>query len=210
MQAFTVLRGIAAPLPLSHVDTDAILPARFLKGLSRSGLGDKLFHDLRFDDLGRERADFVLNREPFRSACILIAHEDFGVGSSREHAPWALLDFGVRSVIAPSFADIFEENCMRNGLLPVRLPRAICDALMEDAAATGAELVVDLQHQEVVRPGGQTLPFAIDLVRRERLLQGLDEIALTLSRAAAIDAFEQQRAAAQPWTSSYDLQVSAP
>ena len=209
MQAFTVLRGIAAPLPLARVDTDAILPARFLKGLGRAGLGDKLFHDLRFDELGRERGEFVLNREPFRHASILISHEDFGVGSSREHAPWALLDFGIRSVIAPSFADIFEENCLRNGLLPVRLPRPICDALMEDAAVPGAEVVVDLEHEQVVRPGGQALPFAIDPSRRERLLLGQDEIGLTLGRATAIAAFERGRATAQPWTAAYSLTEGA-
>ncbi|HTZ72222.1 MAG TPA: 3-isopropylmalate dehydratase small subunit [Acetobacteraceae bacterium] len=200
MQAFTTLTGIAAPLPLANVDTDKIIPARFLKTIKRSGLGVHLFDTLRFDETGAERPDFVLNRDPYRQAEILIAHENFGCGSSREHAPWALLDFGIRCVIAPDFADIFYNNCFKNGILPVRLPRAMCDMLMEDARLGGnARITVDLGAQMVVRPDGSKIPFEIDSHRRDMLLQGLDEIGQTLARAGAIDAFEAARHARQPW-----------
>ena len=160
MQAFTTLTAVAAPLPLANVDTDKIIPAQFLKTIQRSGLGRNLFNALRFDAQGAERPEFVLNQEPFRHAHILIAHENFGCGSSREHAPWALLDFGIRCVIAPSFADIFNNNCFKNGILPVRLSREDCDHLMEDACMGGnARITVDLPRQVVVRPSGEELPF---------------------------------------------------
>jgi 3-isopropylmalate/(R)-2-methylmalate dehydratase small subunit len=156
MQPFTELTAIAAPLPLANVDTDKIIPARFLKTIKRSGLGKSLFAGLRYDDEGKERPDFVLNQEPFRGAQILVAHENFGCGSSREHAPWALLDFGLRCVIAPSFADIFHGNCFKNGILPIVLPRSVCDQLMEDARlGANARITVDLGRKLVVRPNGR-------------------------------------------------------
>jgi len=194
MRAFTELTGIAAPLLLANVDTDKIIPARFLKTIKRSGLGVHLFDPLRFDADGAERPDFVLNQEPYRHAEILIAHENFGCGSSREHAPWALLDFGIRCVIAPDFADIFYNNCFKNGILPVRLPRAVCDTLMEDARLGGnARVTIDLQHQLVIRPNGETIAFEVDAERRHLLLEGLDEIGQTLAHASAIDSFETKR-----------------
>ena len=203
MQPFTELTAIAAPLPLANVDTDKIIPARFLKTIKRSGLGKSLFAGLRYDDEGSERPDFVLNREPFRGAEILVAHENFGCGSSREHAPWALLDFGIRCVIAPSFADIFHGNCFKNGILPVVLPRAVCDQLMEDARlGANARITVDLGRQVVVRPNGEEIPFAVDPFRRHMLLNGLDEIGQTMQRTAAIDSYETARTSAKPWMPS--------
>ena len=200
MQPFTTLTGIAAPLPMANVDTDKIIPARFLKSISRSGFGKNLFANLRYREDGSENPDFVLNQEPYRKAEILIAHENFGCGSSREHAPWALLDFGIRCVIAPDFADIFNNNCYKNGILPVRLPREVCDALMEDARlGANARLTVDLERQVVVRPNGEEIPFEVDPLRKHLLLNGLDDIGQTLQHAAAIDAFEAKRRATQPW-----------
>jgi 3-isopropylmalate/(R)-2-methylmalate dehydratase small subunit len=203
MQPFTELTAIAAPLPLANVDTDKIIPARFLKTIKRSGLGKSLFAGLRYDDQGAERPEFVLNQEPFRGAEILIAHENFGCGSSREHAPWALLDFGIRCVIAPSFADIFHGNCFKNGILPVVMPRAVCDQLMEDARlGANARITVDLGRQVGVRPNGEEIPFAIDPFRRHMLLNGLDEIGQTMQRTAAIDTYEAARMSAKPWMPS--------
>jgi 3-isopropylmalate/(R)-2-methylmalate dehydratase small subunit len=200
MHPFTTLTGIAAPLPLANVDTDKIIPARFLKTIARTGLGKNLFDTLRFDASGAERPEFVLNREPYRHAEILIAHENFGCGSSREHAPWALLDFGIRCVIAPDFADIFHNNCFKNGILPVRLPRAVCDMLMEDARlGANARLTVDLERQVVVRPNGEEIAFDIDPFRKHLLLEGLDDIGQTLAHAPAIDAFEARRRVEQAW-----------
>jgi 3-isopropylmalate/(R)-2-methylmalate dehydratase small subunit len=203
MRAFTELTSVAAPLPLANVDTDKIIPARFLKTIKRSGLGTSLFATLRYDETGAERPDFVLNQEPFRGAEILIAHENFGCGSSREHAPWALLDFGIRCVIAPSFADIFHGNCFKNGILPVVLPRAVCDQLMEDARlGANARITVDLARQVVVRPNGEEIPFAVDPFRRHMLLNGLDEIGQTMQRTAAIAGYEAARNGAKPWLPS--------
>ncbi len=200
MPPFTSLTAIAAPLPLANVDTDKIIPARFLKTIARTGLGVHLFDALRYDEHGAERPDFVLNREPYRAAQILIAHENFGCGSSREHAPWALLDFGIRCIIAPDFADIFHNNCFKNGILPVRLSRAICDALIADASlGPNARLTVDLESQIVARPNGETVAFDIDPSRKRALLLGLDEIGETLQRASAIAAFEGRHRAASPW-----------
>jgi 3-isopropylmalate/(R)-2-methylmalate dehydratase small subunit len=199
MRAFTTLTGIAAPLPMANVDTDKIIPARFLKTIKRSGLGVHLFDTLRYDADGAERPDFVLNQPAYRAAEILIAHENFGCGSSREHAPWALLDFGIRCVIAPDFADIFHGNCFKNGVLPITLPRAVCDLLMEDAKLGGnARITVDLQRQVVVRPNGEEIAFTVDELRRQMLLEGLDEIGQTMQRGPAIDAFEASRAAWMP------------
>jgi 3-isopropylmalate/(R)-2-methylmalate dehydratase small subunit len=200
MQAFTKLTGIAAPLPKANVDTDQIIPARFLKSISRLGFGKNLFANFRFKEDGTENPDFVLNQEPYRKAEILIAFENFGCGSSREHAPWALLDFGIRCVIAPDFADIFHNNCFKNGVLPVRLPREICEKLMEDAKmGCNARISVDLERQVVVRPNGEEIPFQIDPLRRHLMLNGLDDIGQTMQHAPAIDSFESRQRAAQPW-----------
>jgi 3-isopropylmalate/(R)-2-methylmalate dehydratase small subunit len=189
MQAFTTVSGVAVPLPLANVDTDKILPARFMKTLARTGLGAKLFYDLRYDAAGDERAGFALNRAPYRQAAILVAYENFGCGSSREHAPWALLEFGIRCVIAPSFGDIFATNCLKNGVLPVILPRAACDQLVA-AAETGVPVTVDLERQRVATPDGRRWTFQTDPFRRGLLLTGDDEIAYTLRQSDAIFAFE--------------------
>ncbi|HEX4260580.1 MAG TPA: 3-isopropylmalate dehydratase small subunit [Acetobacteraceae bacterium] len=200
MDAFTTLTGVAAPLPLANVDTDKIIPARHLKTIKRTGLGQHLFETLRYHPDGREREDFVLNQEPYRHAEILIAHENFGCGSSREHAPWALLDFGVRCVIAPSFADIFHTNTFKNGILPVRLPREVCEALMQDARMGGnARITVDLARQVVVRPNGEEIGFEIDPFRKHLLLEGLDDIGQTMQHASAIDRFEKRARRERDW-----------
>jgi len=200
MDAFTTLTAVAAPLPLANVDTDKIIPARFLKTIKRTGLGVHLFDTLRYGADGTERTDFVLNTEPYRHAQMLVAHENFGCGSSREHAPWALLDFGIRCVIAPSFADIFHTNCFKNGILPIALPREVCDQLMDDAKMGGnARITVDLMRQVVVRPNGDEIPFEIDAFRKHLLLNGLDDIGQTMQRGPAIDAFEAQRRQQSPW-----------
>ena len=200
MDAFTTLTGTAAPLPMANVDTDKIIPARFLKTIARTGLGKSLFANLRYREDGSENPDFVLNKPAYRNSQILVAGDNFGCGSSREHAPWALLDFGIRCVIAPDFADIFHNNSFKNGILPVRLPREVCDQLMEDARMGGnARLTVDLQRQVVVRPNGEEIPFEIDPLRRHLLLNGLDDIGQTMQQAAAIDTFEARQRAAQPW-----------
>lgn len=200
MRAFTTLTGIAAPMPAANVDTDKIIPARFLKTIARTGLGKSLFANMRYREDGSENPDFVLNREPYRKAEVLIAFENFGCGSSREHAPWALLDFGIRCVIAPDFADIFHTNCFKNGILPVRLPREICEKLMEDAKlGANARITVDLERQVVVRPNGEEIPFKIDEFRRHLLLNGLDDVGQTMQHAPKIDGFEAKQRASQPW-----------
>ncbi len=200
MKPFTTLTGIAAPLPKANVDTDQIIPARFLKTIKRTGLGKSLFANFRYDESGKEKPDFVLNQEPYRKAEILIAFENFGCGSSREHAPWALLDFGIRCVIAPDFADIFHNNSFKNGILPVKLPREVCERLMEDARMGGnARITVDLERQVVVRPNGEEIPFEVDPFRRHCLLNGLDDIGQTLQHAPAIDTHEAKLRASQPW-----------
>ena len=195
MEKFTRLQGKAAPLPMLNVDTDMIIPKQFLKTIHRTGLGRHLFHELRFTPQGDEIEGFILNQEPFREACILVAGANFGCGSSREHAPWALTDFGVRCVIAPSFADIFYNNCFENALLPVRLPEDRVESLMEVARAA-EDVTVDLPTQEIRTPQ-ETVSFDIEPHRKRQLLEGLDTIALTLERCAAIEAFEQARTA--PW-----------
>ena len=203
MQPFTTLTGVAAPLPLANVDTDKIIPARFLKTIKRTGLGVHLFDTLRYRPDGSENPDFVLNQAAYRHAEILIAHENFGCGSSREHAPWALLDFGIRCVIAPDFADIFHGNTFKNGILPIRLPREICDLLMQDARMGGnARITIDLERQVVVRPTGEEIPFEIDAFRKHLLLNGFDDIGQTLQHAPAIDGFEARRAQEQSWLPS--------
>jgi 3-isopropylmalate dehydratase small subunit len=199
MQPFTHLDGKAAPLAIANLDTDQIIPKQFLKTVDREGLGKGLFFDLRFDGEGRERPDFVLNQPAYAGTSILIAGDNFGCGSSREHAPWALLDFGVRCVIAPSFADIFYNNCFNNGLLPLALPEAQVRALMDEAKGGNHLFTVDLEAQTVVSPSGQTFRFEIDPGRKEKLLKGLDAVGETLQHAPDISLFEDRRRLAQPW-----------
>jgi 3-isopropylmalate/(R)-2-methylmalate dehydratase small subunit len=200
MEKFTRLTGVAAPLPLINVDTDMIIPKQFLKTIKRSGLGRNLFDEMRYDENGEEIPDFVLNRPAYREARILIAGENFGCGSSREHAPWALLDFGIRCVIAPSFADIFFNNCFKNGILPIVLPQEDVDRLMDDAErGANAVITVDLENQTITGPDGGEITFDVDPFRKHCLLNGLDDIGLTLEKAAAIDAFEAEAAQARPW-----------
>ena len=200
MEKFTRLTGVAAPLPMVNVDTDMVIPKTYLKGTQRSGLGKHLFAEMRFNEDGSERPDFVLNRPAWRQAEILVAFENFGCGSSREHAPWALRDFGIRCVIAPSFADIFFNNCFKNGILPVVLPKAICVELIDDAErGANATLTIDLETQELTRPDGERIAFEVEPSRRIRLLEGLDEIGATVAKAHRIDAFEAEVRRSQPW-----------
>ncbi|MXU64601.1 3-isopropylmalate dehydratase small subunit [Oceanomicrobium pacificus] len=200
MDKFTTLTGVAAPMPLINVDTDMIIPKQFLKTIKRSGLGKNLFDEMRYDDDGNEIPDFVLNKPQYRNAQILVAGENFGCGSSREHAPWALLDFGIRCVIAPSFADIFFNNCFKNGILPIVLPQEEVDKLMADAErGANAVLTVDLENQTIQGPDGGEIAFEVDAFKKECLLNGLDDIGLTLQKVDQIDAFEAQYAKQAPW-----------
>ncbi len=199
MEKFTKLSGVAAPLPMVNVDTDKIIPKQFLKTIKRTGLAKGLFYELRFDEYGNKK-DFVLDQPAYQEAKILVAGENFGCGSSREHAPWALLDAGIRCVIAPSFADIFYNNCFKNGILPVTLPQAQVDLLMDDAErGANAVVTVDLETQTIRGPDGGEIPFDIDPFRKACLLNGLDDIGLTLEKASAIDAFEVRQNASLPW-----------
>jgi 3-isopropylmalate/(R)-2-methylmalate dehydratase small subunit len=200
MEKFTRLTGVAAPMPLINVDTDMIIPKQFLKTIKRSGLGKNLFDEMRFDDDGNENPDFVLNKPQYREAKILIAGDNFGCGSSREHAPWALLDFGIRCVISTSFADIFYNNCFKNGILPIVLPQEDIDKLMDDAGrGSNAVLTVDLEAQTITGPDGGSIAFEVDAFKRHCLLNGLDDIGQTLEKSAAIEAFEAQAAVSRPW-----------
>ncbi len=200
MDKFTTLTGIAAPLPLVNVDTDMIIPKQFLKTIKRSGLGKALFYEMRYDENGNPNPDFILNREPWTRAEILVAGENFGCGSSREHAPWALKDFGIRCVIAPSFADIFYNNCFKNGILPVVLPEEAVGKLMEDAGKGGnARITVDLPQQTVSSSEGEVFRFEIDPFRKHCLLEGLDDIGLTLQKIRHIDSYEERQKGAMPW-----------
>ena len=200
MTPFTTLTGIAAPLPLVNVDTDMIIPKQYLKTIQRTGLGKGLFDEMRYLDDGSENPDFVLNKPAYRNAEILVAGENFGCGSSREHAPWALLDFGIRCVIAPSFADIFYNNCFKNGILPIVLPQEDVDRLMDDAErGANAVVTVDLENQEITGPDGGRIGFEVDSHRKRCLLEGLDDIGLTLEKASAIDGFERNAAQSRPW-----------
>ncbi len=200
MDKFTKLTGIAAPMPLVNIDTDMIIPKQFLKTIQRSGLGKNLFDEMRYTQDGAEIADFVLNQEPYRKAEIIIAGDNFGCGSSREHAPWALLDFGIRCVISTSFADIFYNNCFKNGILPIVMPQEVVDVLMEDARKGGnARMVVDLEAQTVSTSDGQSFAFSVDPFRKHCLLNGLDDIGLTLEKATAIDSFEAKAKTLRPW-----------
>src|SRR5471032_2515227 len=200
MQKFTTLSGIAAPLPMSNVDTDMIIPKQFLKTIKRTGLGKNLFDEMRFEMDGKEKPDFVLNKPAYRKAQILVAGENFGCGSSREHAPWALLDFGIRCVIAPSFADIFYNNCFKNGILPITLPQAEVDKLMDDAErGSNARVSIDLEKQEIRGPDGGFITFEIDPFRKKCLLNGWDDISLTLQNESRISDFEAKRKREMPW-----------
>ena len=209
MEAFIKLNGLVAPLDRSNVDTDAIIPKQFLKSIKRSGFGPNLFDEWRYLDYGEPgkdcsgrplNKDFVLNQPRYRGAQILLARENFGCGSSREHAPWALLDFGFRAVVAPSFADIFANNCSKNGILPVVLDVRVVDQLFGEVTATeGYRLAIDLEKQQVTTPAGETFAFEIDAFRKQCLLKGLDEISLTLQHADAIRSFEERRRTQEPW-----------
>lgn len=200
MDKFTTITGVAAPLPMRNVDTDMIIPKQFLKTIKRTGLGKSLFFEMRFDDDGKEVEDFVLNKPAYRKAQILVAGDNFGCGSSREHAPWALMDFGIRCIIAPDFADIFYNNCFQNGILPIRLPQEQVDKLMDDAnRGANATMTIDLESQEIRGPDGGVIKFDIDPFRKHCLLNGLDNIGLTLEKTSHIEEHEQKAAIARPW-----------
>ncbi len=200
MQKFTTLTGVAAPMPMPNIDTDKIIPAEHLKTIKRTGLGKMLFQRMRYTDDGKERPEFVLNKPAYRSAKIIVAGENFGCGSSREHAPWALLDFGVTCVISTSFADIFYNNCFKNGVLPIKLPKEDIDKLFDDASrGANAVLTIDLEKQEIRGPDGGCIKFDIDPFRKHCLLNGLDDVGLTLQKKPKIDGFEARQKSAQPW-----------
>ena len=200
MEKFTKLTGIAAPMPLVNIDTDMIIPKQFLKTIKRSGLGVNLFDEMRYDRDGQEIPDFVLNKPQYREAQILVAGDNFGCGSSREHAPWALLDFGIRAVISTSFADIFFNNCFKNGILPIVLPAEAVAVLMKDAEkGSNARMTVDLESQTVTSSDGQSFAFEVDAFKKHCLLNGLDDIGLTMEKVTAIDAFEKSAATIRPW-----------
>jgi 3-isopropylmalate/(R)-2-methylmalate dehydratase small subunit len=200
MQKFTTLTGIAAVLPMINVDTDMIIPKQYLKTIKRTGLGKGLFAELRYDEAGAALPEFVLNKRPYSDANILITGENFGCGSSREHAPWALLDFGIRCLIAPSFADIFYNNCFKNGILPITLPQVEIDKLIDDAGrGANATLSIDLAAQEIRGPDGGVIRFEIDPFRKRCLMEGLDDIGLTLEKEGSIETFEQRARLERPW-----------
>ena len=201
MKKFDTLTAVAAPLPLINVDTDMIIPARFLKTIKRTGLGKSLFYTLRYNEDGGEREDFVLNKSAYKDAEILVTGNNFGCGSSREHAPWALGDFGIRCIIAPDFADIFYSNSFKNGILLVKLPQEDVDKLMEGAErGANATVTVDLENQEIQGPDGGVIPFDVDPFKKHCLLNGLDDIGLSLEKEEQINAFEEKQKAAQPWS----------
>ena len=200
MEKFKKLTGIAAPMPLVNIDTDMIIPKVFLKTIKRSGLGVNLFDEMRYDRNGNEIPDFVLNKPQYREAEILVAGDNFGCGSSREHAPWALQDFGIKAVISTSFADIFFNNCFKNGILPIVLPPEQVEVLMKDAEkGANARMTVDLEAQEITTSDGQVFTFEVDAFKKHCLLNGLDDIGLTMEKSAAIDSFEAQAAQSRPW-----------
>lgn len=200
MEKFIELTGVAAPLPLINIDTDMIIPKQFLKTIKRSGLGVNLFDEMRYDDNGEEIPDFVLNKPAYRNASILVAGDNFGCGSSREHAPWALMDFGIRCVIAPSFADIFYNNCFKNGILPIQLPQEDVDKLMDDAErGANATVTVNLAEQTISGPDGKTIKFDLDPFRKQCLMEGLDDIGLTMQKETSISTFEDKIQSERPW-----------
>jgi len=198
MEKFELLKGIAAPLEMINVDTDMIIPKQFLKTIKRSGLGKNLFHELRYDIQGNIKNDFVLNWDPYKQASILVAGDNFGCGSSREHAPWSLLDFGFKCIIAPSFADIFYNNCFKNGILPIRLDQKTVDVLM-DQANQKKQLTINLKDQLIILENGNTIEFQIDPFRKKCLLEGLDDIGLTLQKKEKIDQYEASLKNTHPW-----------
>ena len=200
MDKFTTLTGVAASLPIINIDTDMIIPKQYLKTIKRTGLGTALFSEMRYNEDGSENPDFVLNKPAYRKASIIVAGDNFGCGSSREHAPWALLDFGVRCVISTSFADIFYNNCFKNGILPIKVSQEDLDKLMDDASrGSNAILTVDLENLEITGPDGGLIKFDLDEFKRHCLLNGLDDIGLTLEKGKAIDSFEKKNAASHPW-----------
>jgi len=200
MQKFTTLTGVAAPMPMPNIDTDKIIPAEHLKTIKRTGLGKVLFERMRYTDDGKERPDFVLNKPAYRDAKIIVAGDNFGCGSSREHAPWALLDFGITCVISTSFADIFYNNSFKNGILPIKLPKEDVDKLLDDASrGANAVITIDLEKQEIRGPDGGCIKFDIDPFRKHCLLNGLDDVGLTMQKKPKIDGFEAQQKSAQPW-----------
>ena len=200
MEKFTKLRGVAAPFNMINIDTDKILPKQFLKTIKRSGLGKHLFTELRYMDDGSENPEFVLNKPSYRDSNIIVAGDNFGCGSSREHAPWALLDYGIKCVISTSFADIFYNNCFKNGILPIVVNKRQLSQLMEDAdKGANSVLDIDLESQEITRPDGEKVYFEIDEFRKHCLINGLDDIGLTMEKEKNIDNFEKRRAAEQPW-----------
>ncbi|MFC5738940.1 3-isopropylmalate dehydratase small subunit [Sinirhodobacter huangdaonensis] len=200
MQKFSKLTGIAAPMPLVNIDTDMIIPKGFLKTIKRTGLGVHAFDEMRYTLDGAEKPDFVLNKPQYRNAEILVTGDNFGCGSSREHAPWALADFGIKAIVSTSFADIFFNNCFKNGMLPIVLPQEQVDLLMKDAEkGSNARMTVDLEAQEITTSDGVVIPFEIDPFKKHCLLNGLDDIGLTLEKVAAIDTFESQAAQSRPW-----------
>ena len=200
MEKFTTLTSVAAPLPMINVDTDMIIPKQFLKTIKRTGLGTALFYEMRYEDEGKENPDFVLNKPAYKNAKILVTGENFGCGSSREHAPWALLDYGIRCVISTSFADIFYNNCFKNGILPVIVSEEDLAKLMDDAErGSNATLTVDLEQQEIRGPDGGVVRFELDPFRKKCLIEGLDDIGLTLQKADKIKSFEETDAVARPW-----------
>jgi 3-isopropylmalate/(R)-2-methylmalate dehydratase small subunit len=200
MDKFETITGIAAPMPLVNIDTDMIIPKQFLKTIKRSGLGVNLFDEMRYDDDGNEIEDFVLNKPAYRNSEIIVGGDNFGCGSSREHAPWALLDFGIRCVISTSYADIFYNNCFKNGILPIVLPKEQVDILMKEAErGANARISVDLEAQEVSTSDSVVFKFEVDAFKRKCLLEGLDDIALTTEKSAAIDTFEAKAKSDRPW-----------
>ncbi|MCB9992366.1 MAG: 3-isopropylmalate dehydratase small subunit [Hyphomicrobiaceae bacterium] len=200
MEKFTSLTGVAAPMPIINVDTDMIIPKQYLKTIKRTGLGTALFAEMRYNEDGSENPDFVLNKPAYRNAQIVVAGDNFGCGSSREHAPWALLDFGIRCVISTSFADIFYNNCFKNGILPIKVSEDELAKLMDDAErGANATLTVDLESQTIKGPDGGTIVFDIDPARKEVLLKGLDDIGLTMEKAPKIASFESKMAESRPW-----------
>jgi 3-isopropylmalate/(R)-2-methylmalate dehydratase small subunit len=200
MEKFTEVRSVAAPLPLINIDTDMIIPKQFLKTIKRSGLGKNLFDEMRYDQSGNEIEDFVLNQAKYKNTNILIAGDNFGCGSSREHAPWALLDFGIRAVISTSFADIFYNNCFKNGILPIILPKKERDLLMDDALkGSNSILTVNLENQEIKRPDGSIITFDVDQFKKKCLLNGLDDIELTMKKLDRIKSFEDSYFLKFPW-----------
>ena len=200
MEKFTTLEGVAAPLKIINVDTDMIIPKQYLKTIKRTGLGKGLFSEQRYNDDGSENPDFILNKPAYRQSKILVAGDNFGCGSSREHAPWALLDFGISCIIAPSFADIFYNNCFKNGILPITLPQEEIDKLIDDAArGANATISIDLANQEIRGPDGGVIKFDIDPFRKRCLMEGLDDIGLTLEKGDAIEAFEGNARTERPW-----------